>query len=64
MRSGQWLIGQQFIGTYNYPPSQNVIVAGPASQYIIDAGTIRQLWLSTQISHCFLMQALPAAYQE
>jgi hypothetical protein len=38
-RSGQFLIGQQFIGTYNYPPSQNVIVAGPSSQYVIDAGT-------------------------
>ncbi|MEO6837409.1 MAG: RagB/SusD family nutrient uptake outer membrane protein [Ginsengibacter sp.] len=39
MRSGQWLIGQQYIGTYNYPPSQNVIVSGPASDMVIDAGT-------------------------
>lgn len=39
MRSGQWLIGQQYIGTYNYPPSHNVIVAGPGSQRVIDAGT-------------------------
>ena len=39
MRSGQWLIGQQYIGTYNYPPSQNVIVSGPADQRVIDAGT-------------------------
>lgn len=39
MRSGQWLIGQQFKGTYNYPPYQNVTVAGPAAQYVVDAGT-------------------------
>lgn len=39
MRSGEWLIGQQFIGTYNYPPYQNVVVAGPSSDYVIDAGT-------------------------
>jgi hypothetical protein len=38
-RSGQWLYGQQFIGTYNYPPSQNVPVAGPPSTYVIDAQT-------------------------
>jgi len=38
-RSGQWLIGQQFIGTYNYPPYQNVIVAGPVANYVKDAGT-------------------------
>ena len=43
MRSGQWLIGQQFIGTYNYPPSQNVPVSGPAAQYVIDAGTSANL---------------------
>lgn len=43
MRSGQWLIGQQFIGTYNYPPSQNVVVAGPSSDYVIDAGTSANL---------------------
>ena len=39
MRSGQWLIGQQYIGTYNYPPSQNVVVSGPADDRVIDAGT-------------------------
>lgn len=39
MRSGQWLIGQQFIGTYNYPPYQNVTASGPTAQYVIDAGT-------------------------
>src|SRR5664279_1232573 len=39
MRSGQWLIGQQFKGTYNYPPYQNVIVSGPAAQFVVDAGT-------------------------
>lgn len=39
MRSGQWLIGQQYIGTYNYPPSQNVVVAGPSADRVIDAGT-------------------------
>lgn len=38
-RAGQWLIGQQFIGTYNYPPYQNVKVAGPAGEYVKDAGT-------------------------
>jgi hypothetical protein len=38
-RSGQWLIGQQFKGSYNYPPSQNVIVAGPTAEYVVDAGT-------------------------
>lgn len=38
-RSGQWLIGQQYIGTYNYPPSQNVVVSAPASDRVIDAGT-------------------------
>ena len=42
-RSGQWLIGQQFIGTYNYPPSQNVVVAGPTSDYVVDAGTSANL---------------------
>jgi hypothetical protein len=39
MRSGQWLIGQQFKGTYNYPPYLNVTVAGPTAQYVVDAGT-------------------------
>lgn len=39
MRSGQWLIGQQYVGTYNYPPSQNVIVSAPSDQRIMDAGT-------------------------
>jgi hypothetical protein len=39
MRAGQWLIGQQYIGTYNYPPSQNVVVNAPSSERIIDAGT-------------------------
>jgi len=38
-RSGQWLIGQQYIGTYNYPPSQNVVVSAPAADKIIDAGS-------------------------
>ena len=38
-RSGQWLIGQQFKGTYNYPPYQNVTVAGPVANYVVDAGT-------------------------
>ncbi len=39
MRSGQWLVGQQYIGTYNYPPSQNVVVSAPAADRVIDAGT-------------------------
>ena len=39
MRSGQWLIGQQFIGTYNYPPYQSVPVAGPTAQYVVDKQT-------------------------
>lgn len=39
MRSGQWMVGQQYINGYTYPPSRNVIVAGPASQRVIDAGT-------------------------
>jgi len=39
MRAGQWLIGQQYIGTYNYPPYQNVVVAGPSADQVIDAGT-------------------------
>ncbi|MBO9618746.1 MAG: RagB/SusD family nutrient uptake outer membrane protein [Niabella sp.] len=39
MRSGQWLVGQQFKGTYNYPPSQNVIAAGPSANQILDAQT-------------------------
>jgi hypothetical protein len=39
MRSGQWLIGQQFKGSYNYPPYQSVPVAGPTAQYVVDAGT-------------------------
>ena len=38
-RSGQWLIGQQFKGAYNYPPYQNVPVAGPVANYVVDAGT-------------------------
>jgi starch-binding outer membrane protein, SusD/RagB family len=38
-RAGQWLIGQQFKGAYNYPPYQNVPVAGPAANYVVDAGT-------------------------
>lgn len=39
MRSGQWLIGQQYISTYNYPPSQNIIAAAPTDERVIDAGT-------------------------
>jgi len=39
MRSGQWLVGQQYKGTYNYPPSQNVVVSGPSADRVIDAGT-------------------------
>lgn len=38
-RSGQWLIGQQYTGTYNYPPSQNVVVSGPVADKILDAGS-------------------------
>lgn len=39
MRSGQWMVGQQYIGGYTYPPSQNVVYSAPASQRVIDAGT-------------------------
>ena len=39
MRSGQWLIGQQYMNAYSYPPFQNVVVSGPSSERVIDAGT-------------------------
>jgi hypothetical protein len=39
MRSGQWLIGQQYMNAYTYPPFQNVVVSGPSSERVIDAGT-------------------------
>jgi len=38
-RSGQWLVGQQYINGFTYPPSQNVVVSGPSSERVIDAGT-------------------------
>ena len=39
MRSGQWMVGQQYIDGYTYPPSQNVVVSAPNSDRVIDAGT-------------------------
>ncbi|MGN6297044.1 MAG: RagB/SusD family nutrient uptake outer membrane protein [Ginsengibacter sp.] len=39
MRSGQWMVGQQYIKGYTYPPNQNVVVSAPNADRVIDAGT-------------------------